>query len=158
VSRTRLRRGPGGGLRRVAGACVVTVLLLAAGCGGDPGAVYRDSAVRALEGTLSEARTAELAGSLWLAGRSTHSFAVVVVGDSDTALGADAAWFEEQQPPRREDDLVRQQTTDALDAAATSVQSLRIMVERQDIRATRAALEDLRSACSDLATLAEQLS
>jgi hypothetical protein len=158
VSRSRLRRELVGWGRRVGWASMVTLLLLAAGCGGDPGAVYRDSAVRALEGSLSEARTAEVAGSLWVAGRSTHSFVVVVVGDSDKALGADAAWFEEQQPPRRGDDLIRQQTTDALDAAAASVQSLRIAVDRRDVRGARSALDDLRSACSELATLAERLS
>ena len=56
-------------------------LLLPAGCGADPSAVYRDSAVKALQGGLSECRTAELAGRLWLKGNSTHAFALVVVGD-----------------------------------------------------------------------------
>jgi hypothetical protein len=130
----------------------------AVGCGTDPGAVYRDSAVKALEGSLSEARTAELAGRLWVTGRSTHGFAVVVVGDSDTGVGADAAWFEEQQPPRRADDALRRRTTDALDAAASAVQSVRIALDRSDTRATRAALDELRSACSDLEALAGDLS
>ena len=137
---------------------LVAVLFLAAGCGADSGPAYRESAVRALESSLSEARTAELAASLWVAGRSTPSFAVIVVGDSETGLGTDAAWFEAQQPPRRVDDIVRRQTTDALDAASAAVASLRITVTRQDRRATRTALEDVRSACSDLARVAEQLS
>jgi hypothetical protein len=134
------------------------VLVSAGGCGTDGGAVYRDSAVKALEGSLSEARTAELAGRLWVTGRSTHSLAVVVVGGSDTGVGADAAWFEEQQPPRRVDDAVRRRTTDALDAAASAVQSVRIALDRSDPLATRAALDELRSACSDLEALAEDLS
>jgi len=158
MSRSWHRCGPVGSWRTGGLAALASVMLLVAGCGDDPGSVYRDSAVRALEGSLSEARTAELAASLWVAGRSAHSFAVVVVDDSDTGLGADAAWFEEQQPPRRVDDLVRRQTTDALDAAASSVQWLRISVARQDLRGTRAALEDVRSACSDLEALAEELS
>ncbi|HSF99357.1 MAG TPA: hypothetical protein VLA55_11735 [Ornithinibacter sp.] len=158
MSRSRLGRAPSGWSGRAGWVALAAVLLLATGCGSDSGAVYRDSAVRALEGTLSEARTAELAGRLWVAGRSTHSFALVVVGDSDTAMGADAAWFEEQQPPRPGDDLVRRQTTDALDAASSSVQAVRIAVDRRDVRATRTALEELGSACSDLATLAERLS
>jgi len=144
--------------RRAGAALITTAMLLLAGCGADPGAVYRDSAVKALEGSLSEARTAEFAGRLWVTGRSTHSFAVVVVGESDTGVGADAAWFEQQQPPRRVDDAVRQQTTDALDGAASAVQSVRIALDRSDVPATRAALDELRSACSELETLAEAMS
>lgn len=151
-------RGPSPAGRRAGAAVAAAAVLATVGCGGNPTAVYRDSAVRALEGSLSEARTAEMAGRLWVAGRSTHAFAVVVVGDGDTGVGADVAWFEQQQPPRRVDDLVRQRTTDALDRAASAVQSVRIALDRSDTRATRAALDDLRAACSDLQALAEDLS
>ena len=144
--------------RRAGVALTLLVVLAVAGCGDDPGAVYRDSAVSALEGSLSEARTAELAGRLWVRDRSTHAFAVVVVGESDTGVGADAAWFEEQQPPRRADDAVRQRTTEALDGAASAVQSVRIALERSDTVATHAALDGLRAACADLEALAGELS
>jgi hypothetical protein len=145
-------------VRRAGAALGAAVLLGAAACGADPSVVYRDSAVKALEGSLSEARTAELAGRLWVTGRSTHPLAVVVVRDSDAGVGADTAWFEEQQPPRPLDDVVRGRTTDALDAAASAVQSVRIALDRSDTRATRAALDELRSASSDLEALAEELS
>ena len=151
-------RGPARARRRAGAALTAAAALVAAGCGADPGAVYRDSAVSALEGSLSEARTAELAGRLWVAGRSTHDFAVVVVGDSDTGVGADAAWFAGQQPPRRVDDAVRRRTTDALDTATAAVASVRIALDRSDTRATRAALDALRAACAGLETLAEDLS
>ena len=142
------------------GAVVVfgAALLLPAGCGADPSTVYRDSAVKALQGGLSECRTAELAGRLWLKGNSTHAFALVVVGASDAGVGADAAWFGGQQPPRRADDAIRRQTTDALDGAASSVQSVRIALDRSAAGSTRAALDELSSACSDLEALAEDLS
>lgn len=132
--------------------------MVVSGCGEEPSAVYRDSAVSALGGSLSEARTAELAGRLWVAGRSTHSFAVVIVYASDTGVGADAAWFEQQQPPARADDAVRRRTTDALDGAASAVQSVRIALGRGDVGATRAALGELRTACEHLESLAEELS
>lgn len=151
--RTAPRARPG-----VVVALTVTVALATTGCGADAGAVYRDAAVKALEGTLSESRSAELAGRLWVGGRSTHSFAVVVVRDSDAGVGTDVAWFEGQQPPRRVDDAVRRQTTDALDHAASAVQSVRIAVERNDVRATRAALDELRSACDVLESLTADLS
>ena len=38
------------------------------------------------------------------------------------------------------------------------MQSVRIALDRSDTRATRAALDELRSASSDLAALAEELS
>ncbi len=144
--------------RRAGAVLAASVVLVTSGCGADAGAVYRDAAVKGLEGSLSEARAAELAGRLWVTGRSTHSFAVVVVQDSDTGVGADAAWFEGQQPPRPVDDSVRQQTVDALDGAASAVQSVRIALERTDTRGTRTALDELRSACTDLQSLAEDLS
>jgi hypothetical protein len=144
--------------RRAAAAFTAAAVLVVTGCAADPVAVYRDSAVKALEGSLSEARTAELAARLWADGRSPHAFAVVVVDDSETGVGADASWFEEQQPPRRADDAVRARTTDALDAAASAVQSVRIALDRSDTRATRAALDDLRTACEALETLAGDLS
>ena len=56
-----VQQGPSVG-RRAGAALGAAVLLGAAACGADPSAVYRDSAVKALEGSLSEARTAELAG------------------------------------------------------------------------------------------------
>jgi len=153
------RRHDGGvAARRSAGLAVaVAALLLAGGCGADPVVVYRGSAVAALEATLSEARTAELAGRLWVADRSTHPLAVVVVRDSDSGVGAEVSWFEEQQPPGRASDRTRQRTADALDAAASAVQAVRIELDRSDRPATRAALDDLRSACAGLESLAEEL-
>ena len=138
-------------------ALAVAALLVVAGCGADPVVVYRDSAVSALEATLSEARTAELAARLWVAGRSTHQLAVVVVRDSDTGVGSEVSWFEQQQPPGRAGDLTRERTVSVLDATASAVQSVRIELDRSDRQATRAALDDLRSSCSALEFLAEEL-
>ena len=110
-----------------------------------------------LEATLSEARTAELAGRLWVAGRSTHPLAVVVVRDSNAGVGAEVSWFEQQQPPGRVGDRTRQRTIDALDAAASAVQIVRIELDRSDRPAVRASLADLSAACSGLESLAEEL-
>ncbi len=145
-------------LRSGAGVALAAVLVLVAGCGRDAGEVYRDSAVTVLEATLSEGRSAELAGRLWVAGRSTQAFAVVLVSDSDTGVGTDTAWFEDQQPPAAVDDAVRERTVDALDAASSAVQAVRISLVRSDRSATRSALEELRSANADLESLAEELS
>lgn len=142
---------------RSTGTVLVAALLALGGCGTDATTVYRDSAVAALEASLSEARTAELAGRLWVAGRSTHPLAVVVVGESETGVGSEASWFGEQQPPGRAADVVRTHTLDALDGASSAVQSVRIALDRSDRAATRAALAELRSACSDLESLAEEL-
>ena len=155
---SRTGPNPAGTLRGAGLLLAASALVVVAGCAADPSAVYRESAVSALEGTLSEARSAELAGRLWVTGRSTHAFAVVVVGASDTGSGADAAWFEGQQPPRRSDDAVRRRTTHALDTASSAVQSVRIALDRDDTGATRAALDELRAACDDLESLAEELS
>ncbi len=145
-------------LRSGAGVALAAVLVLVAGCGRDAGEVYRDSAVTVLQATLSEGRSAELAGRLWVAGRSTQAFAVVLVSDSDTGVGTDTAWFEDQQPPAAVDDAVRERTLDALDAASSAVQGVRISLERSDRPGTRSALAELRSANADLESLAEELS
>jgi hypothetical protein len=137
---------------------VAAVGFTASGCAADPSAVYRDAAVKTLQATLSEARTAELAGRLWVSGGSSHAATVVLVTESDSGVGEDSAWFEDQQPPGRADDPVRARTVDAVDAAASAVQSLRITVQRSDTRGVRAALADLRAASRRLEALAEQLS
>lgn len=139
-------------------AALTAVLLLAAGCGRDASTVYRDSAVTVLEATLGEGRTAELAGRLWVEGRSTHAFAVVVVGESDSGVGTDAAWFEDQQPPTRAADAVRARTVDALAAVSSAVQAVRVSLERSDSLAAKTALDQLRSANAGLESLAEELS
>ncbi|MFL6169155.1 MAG: hypothetical protein ACJ711_05745 [Ornithinibacter sp.] len=152
------RRHPAAGAiasRRIT--LTLAAVLVVAGCGADPVVVYRDSAVSALEATLSEARTAELAARLWVAGRSTHPLAVVVVRDSDTGVGSEVSWFEQQQPPGRGGDRTRERTVDALDAAASAVQSVRIALNRSDREGTRTALAELRSSCSGLESLAEEL-
>ena len=146
--------------RRRVGAVLALLVGLgtAAGCGSDPSAVYRDAAVSAMEGTLSEARTAELAGRLWVSGRSTHAFATVAVRESEAGVAADAAWFDEQDPPRRADDALRARTVRAIDEASSSVEAVRISLGRSDSRATKASLDRLRSACAQLESLAEELS
>jgi hypothetical protein len=145
------------GPRSLGTTAVVVAALVTTGCTSDPTAVYRDSAVAVLEATLSEARTAELAGRLWVADRSPHAMAVVVVAESETGVGGEASWFEEQQPPNRASDPVRGRTVDALDGASSAVQAVRISLGRSDRPGTRAALDELRSACSDLESLAEEL-
>ena len=137
---------------------VAVALLAVAGCGTDAGPVYRQSAVNVLEATLSEGRTAELAGRLWVERRSTHALSVVIVGESDTGVGAEAQWFEQLQPPGAVGDDVRERTVDALDATASAVQAVRISLERSDRPGARAALDALHAACDDLESLAEDLS
>jgi hypothetical protein len=137
---------------------VAAVLVLLAGCATDAGPVYRQSAVSVLEATLGEGRTAELAGRLWVEHRSTHALTVVVVGESDTGVGAETDWFEQLQPPGVVGDRVRERTVEALDATASAVQEVRISLERSDRPGVRAALDDLHSACDDLESLAEDLS
>jgi hypothetical protein len=145
--------------RRLAGILGGLLVLLAlVGCGaGDERAAYRDAAVTALEGALGESRTAELAGRQWVAGRSTHPFASVVVGEGEGGVGAEAGWFEGQQPPTRADDRVRAATVDALDRAEDAVQAVRVSLDRSDVAGTRTALGELRAACAALEDLAEQL-
>lgn len=140
------------------GLLAVGLLASASACAADPRAVYRDSATKVLEAALSEGRTAELAGRLWVDGRSTHPLAVVVVGESDTGIGAEADWFEQLDPPGATGDRVRERTVDALDVTASAVQALRIALGRSDRPATRAALGDLRAACADVEALAEGMS
>ena len=137
---------------------IAVALLAVAGCGTDPGPVYRQSAVNVLEATLSEGRTAELAGRLWVDRRSTHARSVVIVGESDTGVGGEAQWFEQLQPPGAVGDDVRERTVDALDATASAVQAVRISLERSDRPGARAALDALHAACDDLESLAEDLS
>jgi len=137
---------------------IAVALLTVAGCGTDAGPVYRQSAVNVLEATLSEGRTAELAGRLWVERRSTHALSVVIVGESDTGVGAEAQWFEQLQPPGAVGDDVRERTVDALDATASAVQAVRISLERSDRPGARAALDALHAACDDLESLAEDLS
>lgn len=137
---------------------LVVALGATAGCGDDPSAVYRDAAVKALEGSLSEARSAELAGRLWVSGRSTHAFATVVVDEGEKSVGADADWFEAQDPPGRTDDPLRTRTLDTIDEASSAVQAVRISLGRSDTRATREALDRLRTACRQVESLAEELS
>lgn len=140
----------------------VTLLLVvgaaAAGCGsaGSERTAYRESAVSVLDAALGEARTAELAGRLWLAGSSTWAVTHVVVGESDTAMGGDVDWFAGQQPPTRADDGLRRTALDALDAATAAVDDVRIPVDRSDEAATAAALDDLRAASAELERLSEQ--
>ena len=100
----------------------------------------------------------ELAGRLWVEHRSTHALTVVVVGESDTGVGAEADWFEQLQPPGLVGDRVRERTVEALDATASAVQDVRISLERSDRPGVRAALDELHSACDDLESLAEDLS
>ena len=95
---------------------------------------------------------------LWVERRSTHALSVVIVGESDTGVGAEAQWFEQLQPPGAVGDDVRERTVDALDATASAVQAVRISLERSDRPAARAALDDLHSACDDLESLAKDLS
>jgi len=140
------------------GLSLLAVSVLASGCAGNPRSVYRDSAADVLAATLSEGRTAELAGRLWVDGRSTHPFAVVVVGASDTGIGAEVDWFEQLDPPGVAGSSVRARTVDALDATASAVQQVRIALGRSDRPATRAALADLRAACADVEALAGALS
>ena len=151
---------PHGGARspRPLLALLAAALLLVAGCGTDAGPVYRQSAVSVLEATLGEGRTAELAGRLWVERRSTHALSVVIVGESDTGVGAEAQWFEQLQPPGAVGDDVRERTVDALDATASAVQAVRISLERSDRPGARAALDALHAACDDLESLAEDLS
>jgi hypothetical protein len=137
---------------------LLAALLLVTGCSTDPVPVYRDSAVNVLEATLSEGRTAELAGRLWVDHRSTHALAVVVVDESDTGVGAETDWFGQLQPPGVSGDRVRRRTLDALDATASAVQEVRISLARSDRPGVRVALEGLSSACDDLESLAEDLS
>ena len=144
--------------RRVQPVLIAVALLTVAGCGTDAGPVYRQSAVNVLEATLSEGRTAELAGRLWVERRSTHALSVVIVGESDTGVGAEAQWFEQLQPPGAVGDDVRERTVDALDATASAVQAVRISLERSDRPGARTALDELGSACDHLESLAEDLS
>jgi hypothetical protein len=146
--------------RRLAGILggLLLVLLAPAGCGaGGERAAYREAAVTALEGALGESRTAELAGRQWVAGRSTHPFASVVVGEGEGGVGAEAGWFEGQQPPTPADDPLRAATVDALDRAEDAVQAVRVSLDRSDVAGTRTALGELRAACTVLEDLAEQL-
>jgi hypothetical protein len=155
-----MTRHPAGGAvpsRPVAGVVLLAALLAVGGCGTDATTVYRESAVAALEAVLSEARTAELAGRLWVDGQSTHPLAVVVVGESEAGVGSEGSWFEEQQPPEPGGDATRERTLRALDGATSAVQGVRIALDRSDRRATRAALDELRSACADVQSLAEEL-
>jgi hypothetical protein len=145
--------------RRLAGILGGLLLLLAsAGCGaGGERAAYRDAAVTALEGALGESRTAELAGRQWVAGRSTHPFASVVVGEGESGVGAEAGWFEGQQPPTRADDPLRSVTVEALARAEDAVQAVRVSLDRSDVAGTRTALRELRAACTALEDLTEEL-
>lgn len=132
-------------------------VLLAAGCGGGSTATYQESAAAVLEASLSDARTAELAGRLWLAGRSSHATASVVVAGSEEGLGSEAAWFERQEPPGPVGDELRAEVTEVLDAAADAVQQVRIAVARSDREASGPALEELRGASAAVESLAEEL-
>jgi len=143
--------------RRLAGILGGLLLLGSAGCGGGDRAAYRDAAVAALEGALGESRTAELAGRQWVAGRSTHPFASVVVGEGESGVGAEAGWFEGQQPPTRADDPLRAVTVEALSRAEDAVQAVRVSLDRSDVAGTRTALGELRAACTALDDLAEDL-
>ena len=137
---------------------LLVVAATAAGCGSTGGerTAYRESAVSVLDAALGEARTAELAGRLWLAGSSTWAVTHVVVGESDTAMGGDVDWFAAQQPPTRADDGLRRTALDALDAATGAVEDVRIPVDRSDEAATAAALDDLRAASAELERLSEE--
>jgi hypothetical protein len=134
------------------------VALMVSACGAGASATYRESAVSALQGSLGEGRTVELAGRLWVTGRSTHSFTVVAVRDGEDGVGANTDWFEQQQPPTRSSDRIRQRTTDALAATDAAIQSVRISLDRNDVRATREALGSLRVACAQLESLSGELS
>ncbi|MGG5260325.1 hypothetical protein [Phycicoccus avicenniae] len=118
---------------------------------------YREAVEASLESTLSEARTAELAGGLWMDGRATHAVTSVVVSDSEEGVGAESQWFAGQQPPDARSEDLRKRTNDALDEASSAVEELRIAVERSDRDATRTALAGLRSATAMVEALAEEL-
>ena len=144
--------------RRLAGILGGLLLLGSAGCGaGGDRPAYRDAAVTALEGALGESRTAEVAGRQWVAGRSTHPFASVVVGDGESGVGAEAGWFEGQQPPTRAEDPLRTVTVEALSRAEDAVQAVRVSLDRSDVAGTRTALGELSAACTALEDLAEEL-
>jgi len=64
---------------------VAVGLLGVAGCSSSDDTTYREAAAAALEAALSEARTAELVGGLWLEGRSTHAATAVVVVGSESS-------------------------------------------------------------------------
>ena len=144
--------------RGIAAVGAVALALLATGCGEPASAVYRDAAVKTLEGSVSEARTAELAARLWLEGSSTHAFASVSVDGGEQGVGSDTSWFDDQQPPTRRDDRTRSDTLDALDAVADGVTAVRVGLARDDRAAVRTAVTDLSSACQDAEDLAERLS
>ena len=118
---------------------------------------YRDAAVTALEGALGEARTAELAGRQWVAGASTHSFA------RSSWARATAGWARRPAGSRASNPHARGRpraggTVEALDRAADAVQAVRVSLDRSDVAGTRAALDELRAACTALEGLAEDLS
>lgn len=132
-------------------------LLGVAGCSSSDDTTYREAAAAALEAALSEARTAELVGGLWLEGRSTHAATAVVVVGSEDGVGAEAQWFAGQQPPDAGADDLRDRTTAALDDASAAVAEVRIAVQRSDRDATRTALTGLHAASAAVEALAEEL-
>jgi hypothetical protein len=150
---TRIRRH----VRTANTVALLVLVVAAAACGSTAGerTAYRQSAVGVLDAALGEARTAELAGRLWLEGSSTWAVTHVAVGESDTSIGSDVDWFAGQQPPTRADDELRGAALDALDAAAAGVEDVRIRVERFDETATAQALTELRAATAGLERLSE---
>ena len=142
----------------LAAACL-SGLLAMTGCATttDERTAYHEDAVSALESGGGEARTAQMAGTQWVAERSTGPFARVVVGESESSLSAEITWFAGLQPPTPAEDVVRQEAIDALDEAAGAVEDLRIVLERADRAGTVQALRDVAAAASRVEALAEAM-
>ena len=116
---------------------------------------YRQSSVAALQATLSETRTAELAARLWLDGSSTLAVARVLVHGNDKGVASEQSWFAALQPPGRAGDHVRSHTLDAIDTAGSAVSETRIALSRADRGATVTAVHHLAQAGAELEALTE---
>ena len=124
--------------RRAAQALVLATVLLA-GCvtpALNRGA-YKQNAIAALESSVSETRTGQLAAQTRLRGDTTRPFADTVITSSEKAIGPIETSFGGVDPPSRADDELRHRVLDLLGDAEDALAAARIAVRRDDRPALR---------------------
>lgn len=111
---------------------------------------YRDTTVKAAQGGLSGARTAQLVADAHLRGRITGPYTTVVLQDARTATATALSELADSEVPDAPSARLRDQLSPLLVAASAAVADAGTAIDNDDDAALRAVQRRLTKAGDDL--------
>jgi hypothetical protein len=136
-------------------AATAALLMVLAGCGGDPDQKLLSEGARAARDAASEVSTARLAAQSLLDHRLWSQPATQLVSESEQALGTVATTFDAQQPETEKSRHTYDQISEALSTAETGVTDLRIALKNNDLATVAQQLNELEKTAAQLDQLGE---